>query len=52
MTYFSRLLISLITVLLCAQSALAADTLVIFSGRSDKFVKPVVKAFTDRKSVV
>ncbi len=51
MTNFSRLLISMITLLLCAQSALAADTLVIFSGRSDKFVKPVVKAFTAKTGI-
>ena len=46
MIYLSRFLISLFTLLLCAQPLLAADELVIFSGRSDKFVKPVVKAFT------
>ncbi len=51
MTYFPRLFISMITLLLCAQSALAVDTLVIFSGRSDKFVKPVVKAFTAKTGI-
>ncbi|VAX11742.1 hypothetical protein MNBD_GAMMA25-2158 [hydrothermal vent metagenome] len=46
MISLSRFLISLFTLLLCVQASLAAEPLVIFSGRSDKFVKPVVKAFT------
>lgn len=46
MISFSRFLISFVTLLLLSQATLAADSLVIFSGRSDKFVKPVVKAFT------
>ena len=31
--------------------AQAADELIVFSGRSDKFVKPVVKAFTDKTGI-
>jgi len=46
MITFSRFLVSFFTLLLLSQATLAADALVIFSGRSDKFVKPVVKAFT------
>ena len=46
MSHIPRFLISLFSLLLCAQPLLAAEELVIFSGRSDKFVKPVVKAFT------
>jgi iron(III) transport system substrate-binding protein len=32
-------------------SAFAADTLVVYSGRSDKFVKPVVEAFTKQTGI-
>jgi len=32
-------------------AALAADQLVVYSGRSDKFVKPVVEAFTQRTGI-
>ncbi len=51
MIYLSRFFISLITLLVCAHTVLAADSLVIFSGRSDKFVKPVVKAFTKETGI-
>ncbi|TDY04293.1 extracellular solute-binding protein [Thiohalophilus thiocyanatoxydans] len=40
----SRLILFLLSGLLTLQAA-AADPLVIYSGRSDKFVKPVVEAF-------
>lgn len=36
---------------LAAPLASAADKLVIYSGRSDKFVKPVVKAFTEQTGI-
>jgi len=32
-------------------SAIAAETLVIYSGRSDRFVKPVVNAFTEKTGI-
>ncbi len=51
MIYFSRFLISSIILLLSSQAALATESLVIFSGRSDKFVKPVVKAFTAKTGI-
>lgn len=40
--------------LLCvslAPAALAAEELIIYSGRSDKFVKPVVEAFTEQTGI-
>jgi len=42
------LLVASVSSLVVSQSAVAAktDALVIYSGRSDKFVKPVVEAFT------
>ena len=36
---------------LLSPAALAADKLVIYSGRSDKFVKPVVQAFTEKTGI-
>jgi iron(III) transport system substrate-binding protein len=39
-------IISFLTLMFVLNTSLAADALVIFSGRSDKFVKPVLEAFT------
>ncbi|WP_455212777.1 ABC transporter substrate-binding protein [Kaarinaea lacus] len=39
-------IIGLLTLMFVLNTSLAADALVIFSGRSDKFVKPVLEAFT------
>ncbi|NOY63458.1 MAG: extracellular solute-binding protein [Gammaproteobacteria bacterium] len=41
---------ALITPLLYTASA-CSEELVVYSGRSDKFVKPVVKAFTERSGI-
>ncbi|MFV2058040.1 MAG: ABC transporter substrate-binding protein [Thiohalomonadales bacterium] len=46
----NRSLIFLFSVLV-ATSASSAEKLTIFSGRSDKFVKPVIKAFTDTTGI-
>ncbi|MGD8641110.1 MAG: extracellular solute-binding protein [Gammaproteobacteria bacterium] len=41
----------LIPLLLCTQLAQAADSIVVYSGRSDKFVKPVIEAFTKKTGI-
>ncbi len=42
---------SLVLASLFATAAMAGEDLVIYSGRSDKFVKPVVKAFTEKTGI-
>ena len=51
MKFFSRL--SLVLMLLLQSMAVTAanDALVIYSGRSDKFVKPVVQKFTEKTGI-
>jgi len=50
MKYFVR--ISMLSLLLAfAHLAQAADSLVVFSGRSDKFVKPVINAFSKQTGI-
>lgn len=39
------------TLLFCLNASLASDKLVVFSGRSDKFVKPVLAEFTKRTGI-
>jgi len=39
------------TLLLTVSIAQAADSIVVFSGRSDKFVKPVIKQFTKETGI-
>lgn len=46
-TVFLSLLLSMVTL----TPALASDELIIYSGRSDSFVKPVVKAFTEKTGI-
>ncbi|MDH5445255.1 MAG: extracellular solute-binding protein [Gammaproteobacteria bacterium] len=48
MRYISLILISALLPLSGAQSA---DELLVYSGRSDKFVKPVVEAFTQQTGI-
>jgi iron(III) transport system substrate-binding protein len=44
-------LIGFLTLILTCNTSLAADSLVIYSGRSDKFVKPVLEAFTRKTGI-
>lgn len=48
-----RLLISIITfsLLVCAPAAFADNSLIVYSGRSDKFIKPVIKEFTAQTGI-
>jgi len=39
------------TFMLPVATVLAADTIIVYSGRSDKFVKPAVKAFTQKTGI-
>ena len=48
MRYLSILLMLALVPMASAQ---AADELVVYSGRSDKFVKPVVEAFTNKTGI-
>lgn len=45
-----RRIAALVVLILCAQ-ALAAEELVVYSGRSDKFVKPVFAEFTEKTGI-
>jgi iron(III) transport system substrate-binding protein len=46
-----KIILGLTSFLILSQSTFAADSLVVFSGRSDKFVKPVLEAFTKKTGI-
>lgn len=50
LSFFGCLLMGMVTVLSVAQAA-QPDTLVIYSGRSDKFIKPVIEQFTSETGI-
>jgi iron(III) transport system substrate-binding protein len=43
--------LTLLALLFACEGAMAADSLVVYSGRSDKFVKPVLEAFTKKTGI-
>ncbi len=51
MKFFSRLSVVLLLLIQSMAAVAANDALVIYSGRSDKFVKPVIKTFTEKTGI-
>jgi iron(III) transport system substrate-binding protein len=47
----NKKLIGFLILIITFNTGLAADSLVIYSGRSDKFVKPVLEAFTHKTGI-
>jgi iron(III) transport system substrate-binding protein len=46
-----KILFGFVSLILICNASLAADSLVIYSGRSDKFVKPVLEKFTTETGI-